>query len=545
MAADAAERSDRQLLDMASMVLHTSAKKAPDVGSTSGNDLSILYEKGGMVVVGGNDRGFAVLSRDNQFKAVLGYSGCNFNASDINPNMQWWMDCTMAAMATGYDKRMSAIIPEGLPTEVESFVTTHWAQDAPYNSLCPSYTSGTTTKQYPSGCVATAMSQAMNYYKYPEHGTTTRLYRFNPGTGEQITQKVVLDDIMFDWDNMLDEYNSGSYTEEQGKAVGELMLACGAAVEMEYTPSGSGAIGAQSCYALRTYFGYDPGVSYYFKDGITNQEFQNIIFTTLGNRKPVVFDGQSTSGGHAFVLDGYDAEGNVHVNWGWGKRGGDGYFDIAIMNGFSSGQGCYPVSMDGTYATPMSMFTIYQGSLAINKVDNTHVKVTTDGRLLNIACDTYKGNIYLVAENTATNEKTAIATEQISMSVMSLYFATSGGISKPFVTIKNKIGDGDYRLYLASKSDTEKDYSPVRTTDGMTNSYLMTVAEGVITSVEPESDAAWMVGTTGINGITMDNAGGNLAPTYYSISGQRLSSPSSRNIVILKQGNNVRKVMAQ
>ena len=72
MAADAAERSDRQLLDMASMVLHTSAKKAPDVGSTSGNDLSILYEKGGMVVIGGNDRGFAVLSRDNQFKAVLG-----------------------------------------------------------------------------------------------------------------------------------------------------------------------------------------------------------------------------------------------------------------------------------------------------------------------------------------------------------------------------------------------------------------------------------------------------------------------------------------
>ena len=184
---------------------------------------------------------------------------------------------------------------------------------------------------------------------------------------------MVLDDIIFDWDNMLDEYNSGSYTDEQGKAVGELMLACGAAVEMEYTPSGSGAIGAQSCYALRTYFGYDPGISYYFKDGITNQEFQNIIFTTLGNRKPVIFDGQSTSGGHAFVLDGYDAEGNVHVNWGWGKRGGDGYFDIAIMNGFSSGQRCYPVSMDGTYATPMSMFTIYQGSLAIDKVAKTHV----------------------------------------------------------------------------------------------------------------------------------------------------------------------------
>ena len=165
MAADAAERSDRQLLDMASMVLHTSAKKAPAVGSTSGNDLSILFDKGGMVVIGGTDRGFAVLSRDDQFKAVLGYSDCNFNASNINPNMQWWMDCTMAAMAEGYNQRMAAVKPDGIPTEVESFITTHWAQDAPYNSLCPSYTSNGSTKQYPSGCVATAMSQAMNYYK--------------------------------------------------------------------------------------------------------------------------------------------------------------------------------------------------------------------------------------------------------------------------------------------------------------------------------------------------------------------------------------------
>lgn len=545
IAADAAERTDRQLLDMASKILTTSANKAAVIGSTADDNLTILYDKGGMVVIGGTDRGFAVLSRDDQFKAVLGYSDCDFNTSDINPNMQWWMDCTMAAMAAGYDKRMSAKIPDGLPTKVESFITTHWAQDAPYNSLCPSYTSGTTTKQYPSGCVATAMSQAMNYYKYPEHGTSTRLYRFNPGTGEQITQKVVLDDIMFDWDNMLDEYNSGSYTEEQGKAVGELMLACGAAVEMEYTPSGSGAIGAQSCYALRTYFGYDPGISYYYKDGITNQEFQNIIFTTLGNRKPVVFDGQSTSGGHAFVLDGYDAEGNVHVNWGWGKRGGDGYFDIAIMNGFSSGQGCYPVSMDGTYPSPVSMFTIYGGSLRINKVDNTHIKVTTDGRMLNIACDTYKGNIYIVATNSDTGETSILATEKLTVGIMPLYFAGTNGISKPYVTITNKIGDGNYRLYLATKSDSETDYSPVRTTDDMTNCYLMTVADDIITSIEPLSDAAWMVGTTGINSITMDNDGGNLAPEYYSISGQRLSSPSSRNIVIRKQGNNVRKIVAQ
>ena len=275
------------------------------------------------------------------------------------------------------------------------------------------------------------------------------------------------------------------------------------------------------------------------------REFEDVIFKTLAANKPVIFGGQSTSGGHAFVLDGYDSEGNVHVNWGWGKRGGDGYFDIATMNGFSSGQGCYPVSKDGTYAAPVSMFSVYDGALNISKVDATHIKVTTDGRLLNIACDTYKGDVYLVAQNTVSGEKSIIATEKLSSAVMALYFASSSGISKPYVTIKNKIGDGSYRLFLATKSETETDFSPVRTTDDKTNSYAMTVADGAITSLEADSDAAWMVSTTGIKDVFMDADKGNGSTSYFSISGQRLSSPSSRGIVITRQGGKVRKCILQ
>ena len=36
-------------------------------------------------------------------------------------------------------------------------------------------------------------------------------------------------------------------------------------------------------------------------------------------------------GGHNFIIDGYDEEGMVHVNWGWyGLE--NGYFDIALLN---------------------------------------------------------------------------------------------------------------------------------------------------------------------------------------------------------------------
>lgn len=47
--------------------------------------------------------------------------------------------------------------------------------------------------------------------------------------------------------------------------------------------------------------------------------------------RPVVFCGQSTGGGHCFVLDGYDGKGYFHVNWGWGGSS-NGYFKVAILN---------------------------------------------------------------------------------------------------------------------------------------------------------------------------------------------------------------------
>lgn len=50
-----------------------------------------------------------------------------------------------------------------------------------------------------------------------------------------------------------------------------------------------------------------------------------------------------TGGDHAFVYDGYDENGLVHVNWGWAGLD-DGYFDIntaAVAAGGYGSDGCY------------------------------------------------------------------------------------------------------------------------------------------------------------------------------------------------------------
>ena len=45
----------------------------------------------------------------------------------------------------------------------------------------------------------------------------------------------------------------------------------------------------------------------------------------------MIFAGQSSSGGHEFVIDGYDGSDMFHVNWGWAGKN-DGYFAINVLN---------------------------------------------------------------------------------------------------------------------------------------------------------------------------------------------------------------------
>ena len=44
------------------------------------------------------------------------------------------------------------------------------------------------------------------------------------------------------------------------------------------------------------------------------------------------YNGQdATIGGHGFVIDGYDSDDLVHVNWGWGGAD-NGYFELYSLN---------------------------------------------------------------------------------------------------------------------------------------------------------------------------------------------------------------------
>ena len=108
-------------------------------------------------------------------------------------------------------------------------------------------------------------------------------------------------------------------------------------------------------------------------------------------------------------------------------------------------------------------------------------------------------------------------------------------MSKQSITIVNKITDGRYRLFLGTKSDQEDDFSPMRTADGYTNSYTLSIQDGKIASLTADSDTSWM---TDISEICQDANVGKLSSTKtYNLAGQRVS-PSSRGIVV-RQGKKI------
>lgn len=284
-------------------------------------------------VMGYAGGGFAVVANDDAHTPVIGYSpSATFSTTD-NPALEWYL--TLAdAVLSGYAAAPSAqraAVPADCPASVSHLIETKWNQGDPYWGKCPKDGAG---QHCYTGCVATAMAQIMRYYKYPTTGIgrDTAYYNRHP-------YDVDFSAARYDYDNMIASYN-GSYTVAQKLAVATLMYHCGVATSMTYGTGGSGAYLSDAARGLAAHYGYT--TQYYgYKDYPTtdnydDQAWRDVVYRELGLGHPLLYAGASDKNGtynmsfHAFVLDGYDTDGNVGVNWGYSGVG-DGYFSLDIL----------------------------------------------------------------------------------------------------------------------------------------------------------------------------------------------------------------------
>ena len=294
----------------------------------------------------GEGKGFTVVSGDDRLPEVVGYSDKGtYDEENLPSNYVGFMKAyeEMVGQLDNGDSRASASIAEAKalrssgyqqPTVAPLLGSIQWNQMTPYNNMCPMYNS---TDRSVTGCVATAMAQVMMYYQYPktlQADIPAYVSRTNHLSIPQINKGE-----SYDWDNMLPQYASYeplNYTDAQAAAVAKLLYHCGVACEMDYGPS-SGANVTPAI--LSTYFGYDSDLMQDLnRDVFTLAEWSQIMDKELTAKRPILYSGQSSDGGHEFVCDGTDGNGLYHINWGWGGYQ-DGYFDVTILNPDKGGAG--------------------------------------------------------------------------------------------------------------------------------------------------------------------------------------------------------------
>lgn len=294
----------------------------------SQTSLKVLRSMEQLEVLGTEDGGFAVVAADDLMPAVLGVSTAHYSGGS-NPNFEWWLAATAAAAKTivagQAPLQVTTPDPAKYPEEVLPLVTTKWYQMEPYSDMCPIFSGSTHCL---TGCVATAMAQILNYHQMPEHGYGKRTIYYG---GQAVTADFEND--YYDWANMLDFYTPDSYTQEQADAVALLMRDCGVAANMQYggPDEGSGAYSNDAAEGLRKYFGFEDA-EFLERDQYGESAWMDIIYRELSENGPLYYAGADFQyGGHAFVFDGYNAEGQVSVNWGWAGDD-DGYYYVSQLN---------------------------------------------------------------------------------------------------------------------------------------------------------------------------------------------------------------------
>ena len=341
--------------------------RAAEVNTAMENDCFYVFNAG-------EDDGYVIISGDDRTPDVLGYCDSGtFRADDMPENMKAWLDSyadQIRLLQQGdkedddptVDRLGLRAAPAKLPTHaaVAPLMTSKWGQDSPYNNKCPVFFKESEYGRTVTGCVATAMAQIMYYHKHPAK-TTQQIPAYTCDTNWKDFLKASSDSYIkvsavpvttFDWNNMLDTYDD-SETATQKNAVATLMLACGASVKMNYGIDENGGSSASSWLlkdAFTTYFDYDKSMRRVSRADYTATEWDQLIYAEMAAGRPVCFSGQSTGGGHEFVIDGYDGSGYYHLNWGWGGWQ-DGYFLLGALtpsdnSGIGAGDGGYNAFQD-------------------------------------------------------------------------------------------------------------------------------------------------------------------------------------------------------
>lgn len=302
-------------------------------------------------------KGFVIVSADDNCIPVIAYSSeASFDANERGmTGLTDWMKSSAAKInyvitnhiqADANIRHLWSSYAQGINPQVNRvgnvgpLCTTIWNQSPYYNSLCPpaSQPSTSTTKSV-TGCVATAMAQIMKYWNYPYQGTGSHSYNDGPPYYSQNYGTLSADFTrVLNWAAMPNNVTTNN------NAADSLSYELGVAVNMDYSPTGSGAFvlisetwgggpSSESVYATNFY--YNPNtLQGVHLSNYSTAAWITLMETEINAGRVVQYEGADPSaGGHTWVMDGYSpnsAGDLLHMNWGWGGAN-NGWFSVTNL----------------------------------------------------------------------------------------------------------------------------------------------------------------------------------------------------------------------
>ena len=303
----------------------------PKTRSSQANEQPAYY-----IFTNPNDKKFVIISGESKLNELVGYGDkMTENPNDQPPYFKLFLKEYERVVKEVRSKAATTTPQRPIKRKVEPLLTCKWSQYDPFNK----YTPLSNGQHTPTGCVATATAQVMFYNKWPKN----RPQDYIALTGDDAKKSAT-----YWWDEMKNTTNE-MRTEHSRQAVGVLMSDIGKAVNMRYYYRGSDSNLQYACNALRDKFDYT--VRYLDKNFLPANDFLNEVMQEISDGYPVLVVG----GPHAFVYDGYDEQGLIHTNWGWGGEN-DGYFDINIVtlnvSGFALNSGTFWDDISVVFAHP-------------------------------------------------------------------------------------------------------------------------------------------------------------------------------------------------
>lgn len=425
---------------------------------------------------------WAIIAADDCATPVLMHGNGSFDLDKVPANMLSLLGDVEYNIFTARHRKLaqspeikqawfnySVVTKAGGSSPVEKFVidkegntgTALWNQGSPYNLKCPAILNQSDYWQYNNeghcyaGCVAAAMAIIMRFHEWPAYGEGT-IPGYTTVDGYTVPD-ICIDGYEYNWADLpisdaWDSYyysNINEWSQPQIDRVGDILYQCGAMVNMDYGPFGSGAASAYALDALQEYMSYSKDAKHLLRSRYTNQQWYNMIKAELDANRPLFYHGQDIGeqGGHAFVCDGYNSNNEVHINWGWGGMYyATSWFAVCYL-GPASGE-----LDDAVYSSSDGAFFGLVPATGTESGDEVIPEIAV--------CDDYSGGISLVSGTVATGSSFQLNISSIWNISGSTYsgqakaaLLNKDGEIKEFISPAESITLGNTYLYVDVQFD--------------------------------------------------------------------------------------------